>query len=245
MVEDIIKYVILPSNLIILLFLSGAILFLVKKARKFSSYLLIIAVVIYLFFASGPVSFWLLGNLEYQYPYLKDSESIKEVEYIVVLTAYAEADHLLPLSSRVNDSSAFRLIEAVRIFKKIPHSGIIISGSKDISGIMKELLIAMGINENKIIIENNSNNTFESAKNLQPLINHKPIVLVTSAGHMPRSMKVFKKLGMNPIPAPTNYFTRKNYLAINYLPSPLHLKYSDLAIQEYGALLYYSVMNQI
>ena len=72
-----------------------------------------------------------------------------------------------------------------------------------------------------------------------------PFILVTSAGHMPRSMHVFKKAGLNPIPAPTHYLTRKNNLAISYLPSPLHLRYSDLAIHEYAAILWYHVKNRL
>jgi uncharacterized SAM-binding protein YcdF (DUF218 family) len=64
-------------------------------------------------------------------------------------------------------------------------------------------------------------------------------LLVTSAGHIPRAMGVFRKLGMNPRAAPTYYLTRRNWLAVQYLPSPLHLQYSDLAVSEYAALFWY------
>ncbi len=110
---------------------------------------------------------------------------------------------------------------------------------------MKDLLISMGLPGNKILIENKSNSTFDSAKNVSNLLKNKRFILITSAGHMPRSMKVFKKLGMTPIPAPTDYLTRENYFAISYLPSPLHLRYSDLAIHEYAAILWYQLTNRI
>ena len=243
--SDLLTFFVLPSNLIILFSVAGIFLSLRRKFRKTGKYLLIIAAVIYLIFATGPVSFWLLGNLEYQYPYLQNSEEIKEVETIVILTAYAEADSKIPLSSRVSSSSAFRLLEAVRIFTLAPHSNIIITGYGDIPKIMKELLISMGLPANKILIENESDNTFESAKNIQPFVGKNTFALTTSAGHMPRSMKIFKKLEMNPMPAPTEFLTRKNYLAISYLPSPLHLRYSDLAVHEYIAIFWYRILGYI
>jgi uncharacterized SAM-binding protein YcdF (DUF218 family) len=245
MLEDVVKYFILPSNLIIIFSVLGVIFFLVKKTRKSSIYLLLTSLAIYIIFATGPVSFWLLGTLEYEHPYIERIDAIKDIEYIVVLTAFAEEDSLLPLSSRLNDASAFRLLEVLSIFNDIPHSNIIITGNEEPSFIMKEMLISAGINQDKIIIENNSDNTFESAINVNALINNKPFILITSAGHMPRTIRVFNKLGMRPTPAPTHYLTKKNNLAISYLPSPLHLRYSDLAIHEYAGILWYRLTNRI
>jgi hypothetical protein len=58
-------------------------------------------------------------------------------------------------------------------------------------------------------------------------------------------MGVFKKQQMNPLPAPTDYMSRKNYMAISYLPSPLHLYYSDLAVHEYLGILWYKLTDRI
>ncbi len=245
MIEDIVKFFILPSNLIILCFISGIISVFIKKTGKLSRYLLIIAVFIYVVFATGPFAFWLLGNLEYKYPYYKNFENNRNIETIVILTAYAEFDSKIPLSSRVNSPSAFRLLEAMRIFTVVSHADIIITGSGDIPKIMKELLVSLGLPDNRILIENNSNSTFESAENVRSIVSSKPVILVTSAGHMPRSIMAFNKAGITAIPAPTHYLTRKNNLAISYLPSPLHLRYSDLAIHEYAAIFWYRLINRI
>lgn len=243
--ENIFKSLILPSNLIILFFLTGIILFLIRKVKKYGSYLLIIATIIYIFFATGPISFWLLGNLEYQYPYLKDTALIKDVNYIVVLSAYADNDLNLPISSRVNASAAFRLMEAQKLHREIPGTKIIITGAGEVPDVMKEVLISMGVKENKITVENRSGNTYDSLKNLKTLIGDKKFVLVTSAGHMPRSIGISNKMGLNPIPAPTDYLTFKNYMAISYLPSPLHLINSDLAIHEYVAIFWYRLKQRM
>ena len=36
-------------------------------------------------------------------------------------------------------------------------------------------------------------------------------ILVTSANHMPRAVAAFRKAGMDPIPAPTEYLARDDY----------------------------------
>ena len=46
-------------------------------------------------------------------------------------------------------------------------------------------------------------------------IGQTPFILVTSAGHMPRSMAVFEAQGMQPIPAPTEFITHDNIYTTN------------------------------
>jgi uncharacterized SAM-binding protein YcdF (DUF218 family) len=122
---------------------------------------------------------------------------------------------------------------------------IIISGYKYIPDVMREVLISLGLDDSIIFTENHSRNTYTSAINLSPMLKENEFILVTSAGHMPRAIKVFKKLGMNPIPAPTNHFIRTNIGLLGYLPTPNHLTYSDLAIHEYVGLYWYWVNGHI
>lgn len=242
---SLINYLLTPSNIIILLFVAGFVMFFAKRLRKIARYLLFGAVFFYLFFATGPVSFWLLGKLEYKYPYLKDTTDVKDVEYIIVLAAYSDDDPNLPLSSRVNSSAAFRLMEAMKIQREIPETRIIISGSARVAEVMKQVLVSLGMDEALILIEKAAFNTFGSAQNVKKIVGDKKIILVTSAGHMPRSMMVFRKAGMEPVPAPTDYLTFKNYMAISYLPSPLHLQNSDLAVHEYLGIVWYLIRGFI
>jgi len=156
-----------------------------------------------------------------------------------VLAGYAGRDDEMPLSSYVNDASAIRILEAVRIFLLKPGRKIIVSGNEDVPVIMKDVLVSLGIPAERIEIEGRSSSTFDSAMNLSKKLKSKRIILVTSAGHMFRSILVFRNFGMHPIPAPTDFSTRRNILATGYFPSPLYLKLSDLAVHEYVGLLWY------
>jgi len=105
--EAIAKYFLLPSGMILTLVILGFILVFAKKSKKIGLYLLLSAGILYVFFGTGPVSFWLLGNLEYQYPHLGNQKAFAKVNTIVVLAAHAEQDVNRPISSNVNSSTAF------------------------------------------------------------------------------------------------------------------------------------------
>lgn len=234
-----------PSKLIALFFILGAILIFVRSWRKAGRTLLVATGVLYLVFGSGPVAFWLLGNLEYQYKPINAIRGAENIDWIVTLAGHAESNPEIPLSSQVNSASGFRIMEAETLFRQIPNSQILISGYGDVPRIMQDLAISLGIPAENIRIDNGSNNTYESGLNLQKTLGKLRFVLVTSAGHMPRAMRAFRKLGMSPVPAPTDYRTNSNFLAIDYLPSPKHLEYSDLAVHEYLGILWYRLRGYI
>lgn len=194
----------------------------------------------YLAFASGPIAFLLLGYLEYQVPSAPVSER-EGIRTIVVLAAYAESDPLVPLSGRVSSGTAVRLLEAISLFQAKPDSTLIVSGGGVVPAIMRDVLISAGVPADHIMVDGASFSTFESATHLASVLERAPFLLVTSAGHMPRAMGVFRKIGGDPRPIPTHYLTRRNWLAIQYLPKPSHLEYSDLAMSEYAALVWYRI----
>jgi uncharacterized SAM-binding protein YcdF (DUF218 family) len=68
---------------------------------------------------------------------------------------------------------------------------------------------------------------------------------VTSAGHMRRAIGVFRKNGMNPIPAPTDYQLPGNARYASWTTSPIHLAASDLAVHEYIGLAWYRLTNRL
>ncbi|MGA6826471.1 YdcF family protein [Nitrospira sp. NS4] len=236
--ETVVKYLVLPSNLITLSAIFGILLFALRSTRKWGGALCIIAFACYLFFGAGPVAFWLLGNLEYRIAPASASQR-EGVRKVVVLAAHAESDPNVPLSSRISGETAFRLLEVISIFRAAQDSLVIISGGGPAPAIMREVLVSAGIPSDHLVIDGDAFSTFESAHHLSPTIGTSPFLLVTSAGHMPRAIGVFQKAGTVPLAAPTHYLAKRNWLAIQYLPSPVHLAYSDLAVSEYAALSWY------
>jgi uncharacterized SAM-binding protein YcdF (DUF218 family) len=198
-VETLVKYLVLPSSAITICVMVSVALAFVRPARLWAILSGALALSVYLVFGTGPISFVLLGALEFQFPPGGQAER-KEANTIVVLSGYAESDPDRPLSSQVNSTSAFRILEALGLLNDQPNSTVVISGKGEVASIMRDVFLSSGVPSERVIVDSVSSSTYESAKNLSSRLGQAPFLLVTSAGHMPRSMRVFRKAGAHPIP---------------------------------------------
>ena len=123
------------------------------------------------------------------------------------------------------NEAADRFIQAEKLYHLGFIQKIIISGgsgqlfnneAKE-ADFVKGELIASGVKENDIIIENSSRNTYENAvfskKIIDSLQLKGPYVLITSATHMPRSIKIFEKAGMKIISFPSDYHVFNSHIS--------------------------------
>lgn len=116
-------------------------------------------------------------------------------------------------SGELSGFAANRLLAAAHLYRKLDVP-ILVSGGQvyQTSGreaeIAKSILAGLGVPENKIIVENQSQNTTENAVFSKQLIDlsrlQKPI-LVTSAFHMARAVRQFEKAGVSVVPFPADY----------------------------------------
>ena len=177
-----------------------------KKGRKF-----IIAGTIFLFIMSSDTfTYWLAAPFEAKYEAQKNPGSDIKYEYIHSLGSGHSDNDDLPANSRMGVQGLYRLTEAVRLYKLYPESKIIFSGyggpSKDSTAkVSAEIAKMMGVPEDKIIILGEPKDTIEESLASYKIIGDKPFLLVSSASHLTRSVGLFKKLGMNPTPAPTDF----------------------------------------
>ena len=234
-----------PSGLAYLLFALGLLIALKERWRKLSWALLAVSGAITLVFSSGSVATALLSPLEYEYPAVHDTRTHRNIKHIVVLTGYAADDPDMPLTGRLHWASAYRVMMALQL----KHDGcgncdVIVSGGAVTAKVMGESLIALGLPKERLILETDSLTTADSATNLQALL-QEPFFLVTSAGHLRRSLAVLRKQGLQPVPVPTDYQVPRDWRDADEHPSPQSLMTSDLAVHEYIGLLWYRLKGAI
>ena len=241
-IKKVITPFLLPSTLIFMLILLSFFLILLKK--KWGKILLGLALIFYYVFSISPVSHLLLKGLENKYSPLDDPPA--SVQYVVVLGGGIRNpfSSLLP-HHRLDTSSFIRVFEGVRLYKKIQDGYLIVSGRDwtirspidDGCVDMKKFSLLLGVEEDRIILECRSRDTFEEAQEVKKIIGEKPFLLVTSAYHMPRAMNIFKKLGLKAIPAPCDFKAQgKNKKAfLDFIPAGM--SESNLAIKEYMGIL--------
>jgi uncharacterized SAM-binding protein YcdF (DUF218 family) len=110
----------------------------------------------------------------------------------------------------------------------------------------------MGVPNEDMLRDDTSLNTRENAVNVKAIMDRERIsriLLVTSAMHMPRSLAIFQKLGIQAIAAPTDFlFSDRDAaerqssiqaIALNLLPDADNLRVTTRAIKEYVGMLAY------
>lgn len=233
-----------PSGLVYSLFVLGLLTCFKAQWRRLSWGLLAAAGMINVVCSSGVVATALITPLEHQYPAVHDARNHPDVRHIVLLTGYAADDEDMPVTGRLNSASAFRVLQALQLQQRCPACEVIVSGGSVSAKVTGDALLSLGLPKERLVLETASKNTAASAVNLQPLL-HEPFFLVTSAGHLHRSLAVLEKQGLQPIPAPTDYQGPKDWRNGELRPSPLSLFASDLAVHEYIGRLWYRLQGAI
>ena len=230
----------LPSNLALLLFILALLAALMRRSRRWSPWLLGASGAVVFGFSSGMVAAALMSPLEYSYPTIHDGRSHPEARNTcVVLTAWAGDDPNWPLTAKLNASGAYRVLMALELHHDRPDCRVIVSGDKTTARIMADTLLALGVPQALLTVEDVSAHTDESARALPGLVGRDPFFLVTSAGHLPRSMLLVTGQGLNAIPVPTDFQLPRDWRRAELAPSPFGLSVSDLAVHEYLGLLWY------
>lgn len=200
--------------------------------------------------SNGWVSNWLVGSLEFQN---LPATEVPRAEAIVVLGGATKPQSPPRPWVEVNEAGD-RVLYGAKLYRDNQAPLMILSGGRidwrgggpPESADMAELVRSMGVPESAILQEPNSRNTRENAVNVQQLMEARGIrriLLVTSAMHMPRSLMIFKKLGIAAIAAPTDFLTAQQDLQepgssleaaiLNVLPDADRLHRTTLALKEY------------
>jgi uncharacterized SAM-binding protein YcdF (DUF218 family) len=234
-----------PSGVAYVLFVLGLVAVLWSRTRKTSWWLLAASGAVHVTFSTGVIAAALMRPLDYAYPAVHKPQQFAEVRHIVVLTGWAADDPDMPLTGRFGVSTAYRVLMTLELYIDRPDCDVLISGGPETARIMAEALMKLGVPKDRVRLEDRSATTAESAANLQPLLGRKPFFLVTSAGHLPRSMGALEKLGLNAIPVPTDHQLPKNWRRAEWHPTPASLVISDRAMHEYVGLLWYRLRGRL
>jgi uncharacterized SAM-binding protein YcdF (DUF218 family) len=229
-----------------LIFLFIGLLFLYAKSYKKAKLYLSFAFVWLLLISYAPFSNAVLKPLENVYPSLVQLPQ-ESIEYVVVLGNGHTSNESLSRVSQHSVTALMRLNEGIRIYRELQTAKLIFTGygGKDKNShayMQQQLAIQLGVNEADIIIDEAPRDTSEEAQAIKRIVEHKPFILVTSASHMPRAMKIFEDNWLNPIAAPTDYHV-KNEAVVASIPNAKSLRKTELAAHEYLGILWHKIKS--
>lgn len=157
--------------------------------------------------------------------------------------------NMQPAPSRTSIS---RLIHGIMLYRQINSAALVVSGGSgdpempnvSEADAMKRVAISLGVPDKDILVEGNSRNTIESVRALKNIAKDARVILVTSAAHMKRAVGMFKKIGVEVVPAPTDYRGEQKEINLySFIPYIKYLEDSTNAICEYLGIIWYRVQG--
>jgi uncharacterized SAM-binding protein YcdF (DUF218 family) len=181
----------------------------------------------------------------------------------IVLLGGATSSQSYPRPGIDFSERADRVVYTAQLYHRGKAPIIILSGGRiewmeggqaEATDIAQELVNSFKVPRSALIEEPDSLNTYENAVNVKKILTQRQIqrvLLVTSASHMPRSLRIFRKLNMDVIPAPTDFLAAKQQIdepnqsweaaILGIIPDSRRLEKFTMALKEYIGMWIYIV----
>jgi uncharacterized SAM-binding protein YcdF (DUF218 family) len=152
---------------------------------------------------------------------------------------YAPRDGI-PITAALEGDGLTRIAEGVRLMHLIGGARLVVSGGATDPQMASAIgyakfAVDFGVDEGSIVKLDQPLDTAEEARSVAALVGKSRFILVTSAYHMPRAVRLMELAGARPIPAPTGQLTplRPDFGIRAWIPGARSLLKTERAIHEY------------
>jgi uncharacterized SAM-binding protein YcdF (DUF218 family) len=217
-----------------------------QRLRRFFSGLAVTLLFLTLFTTCGAVMLQVLENR-----IVRSASLPADLSCIIILGGAFENEVIAGRGGMEFNQAADRFVEGLKLAQAYPAAKILVSGGDgSFSGKYRgdaetsmAFFSTFGIAPDRIIRESQSRTTFENADNTRALLEKNGLsncVLITSAFHMPRSVGLFRKLGIPVTPWPVDYRTSGQLsLGPDFSQPSLNAQLTTTAVREWTGLIAY------
>ncbi len=239
-----------PIFIIFVLLLISFVICWRSSKQKGGVLFLLLAIVLLYGFSIAPVSNYLSYKLEKDYIVPRPPEEKTSIDVVVVLGGGIYDINALGKTFPSGSSTA-RLVHAIRMYQDYDAKYLVCSGKGNSkiseAEFMAYMAEALGVPKARIRVEPLSENTYQHAIEFNKMFIDKSITigLVTSAYHMKRSEKEFRKYFKKVLPLPSDYIYHSpaGPPAVRYIPQSQRLLDNTLVFKEYVGQLWYSIKD--
>jgi len=255
MLKDLLSFLIMPYSFTLIMIMCGLIMIQFMDRRRHGMIVAFLGLIGLYFFGSYAGVSLLVKPLENPYPPILELEHFSELSenpppVIVVMGSGHYTSDKFPAINQLSNNAVHRMNEGLRLHQWLPGSTLVLLGGSlhnevFTSELQFSALLELGIDTTGIRVLTGALNSEEEAIQVRNFINQEfnaeiPLVLVTSATHMHRSLKLYQAAGLDPIPAASNHYLQgppKSFW--NYLSwSPGRLEVSHRAVHEYFGIVW-------
>lgn len=212
-----VSFWLMPLPFCLTVIIVGLVLMAFARRARLGRALLTAGVVLLMLFSNKLVSRWLIRPLETQYAAIPEfaagaplPPALAECRFVVVLGGGNGSSPGVSANNLLSTSATSRLFEAVRLLRALPEAKLIVSGPGDgvrdsHAVVLARAAQANGISPDRIEHVDQARDTEDESRAVQRIARGKPVALVTSAWHMPRSVALFRSAGLSPLPCPADF----------------------------------------
>jgi len=237
-----------PASLLLGLLVGG--LLAILGWRRLGRFVVVLVVAQLLLFSLPPVSDALIGGLE---AHARAEAALAKpccYEAIVVLGGGVAPAYEAESTEPNLTEGADRVWATARLYHRGVAPHVIVSGtgfpakagrsSMSEAEAMRIFLIDLGVPAKAIIDEAKARNTIENIAFVRDIVGNKPVALVTSAYHMPRSLRLARQMGLNASAFPTDWSAPFELRPVweNWIPTIAAMSASSIALREMMALVF-------
>lgn len=230
----------------VLILIAIGFLVLFKSGKKKSGRSLFLLSFFILYITSiSPVSNELCYLLEKDF--FSKNNNIGKLDMVIVLGG-GISDNKYLKETMPSHQTAYRLLHAVQVFRNSEAVYLVCSGKGNgrlaDAEVMGNAAERLGVPKQSIKLDLKSKNTKEHAEELNKMVNNKNlrIGIVTSAYHMQRSEREFRKYFFNVVPLPSDYlYTSASLSIFTFLPKSASLYKFSIALREIVGIAWYKI----
>ncbi len=217
-VKKVVGFWLMPLPLSLALIIAGVILLRFMNRRRLGRSLTLAGVIWLLICSNVGVGTLLVRSLENRFPPISELNEISSpptaltrCRFVAVLGGGHNYVEGWAANNQLSTSALERIVEAVRIARRLPLTRLVVSGPADPHGgpshahLLADTAVALGVVRERIIEIDTARDTENEAVALRVIAGDAPVALVTSAGHMPRAMALCRHQQIDVQACPTDY----------------------------------------
>lgn len=241
-----------PLTLVFVLAALGLLLLAFKRKKNATALFALSALLLFVS-SFPPLTRWAARGLESAHRPLLAADAAGREPFAVVVLGNGVAhsgDRAMPALTRLNDTARARLAEGVRLAVLYPEARLVTSGygllgMENCADVMAEAAAELGIAKERIDRLSESLDTAHEAELVKKMAGERPVVLVTSATHMPRALGFFSAVGVDAAPAPCDFIAPVSDEALStanlyrWRPRGINVTDSEVIWHEWMGLAYF------